>query len=491
LSKKVEKMRRNILIGIFLALLGMAVSGCSDFGGDNSLEPYEHELHIDLDESDILDDTDAISSTPPEQFTGLFVSRVLYESDREDAQRSLKLSSRNVSRDPLTVLYDISEDAELWLMPTVRRSSKEISFENTWNIKKYSTEEDGSFLIPHEDLPNSTFVIFVMNIPDGGNPEVIGFMSLEAEGGDPVIEFPPAEKLKGVITFGYVSLDDADYYGQSQMNLADNEEAFTPEVFEQLSKDVIIHNAALMALNVLWNTDDRIYYSPSMGISYGHQKDAQVQDSSDVRWRDAEIRIYSHDTTSQVGLFRPDGEQVGDFVTSYGNSSVKWAFSISMDELNAYATPRNIWQLRKNDPQRTIIALFDLSVAIITDSLGNPIIPLIDPAITTITDGETIETLDMNWYYFGKDGTTRHTLTDAEQLDRLLKKSEFWFQGFSAEDDYYETYMFREAGNQGLGGMIGDLIQITDISPALQETEFFDSMGYSFGLYGVEVRNER
>jgi hypothetical protein len=51
--------------------------------------------------------------------------------------------------------------------------------------------------------------------------------------------------------------------------------------------------------------------------------------------------------------------------------------------------------------------------------------------------------------------------------------------------------MFREAGNQGFGGMTGDLIQITNISPALQETEFFDNMGYSFGLYGVEVRNER
>jgi len=246
-----------------------------------------------------------------------------------------------------------------------------------------------------------------------------------------------------------------------------------------------------MALNVLWNTNNRFYYSPSIGISYVYQKDAQVQVSSDVRWENVGISIHSHDTTSQVGLFRPDGEQVGDFVTSDGsNSSVKWAFSISMDEFNAYATPRSIWQLRKNDPQRTIIALFDLSVAIITDSFGNPIIPMIDPSITTITDGDTIETLDMNWYYFGKDGITRYTLTDAEQLDRLLKKSDFWFQGFSAEDDHYETYMFREAGTQGFGGMTGDLIQITNISPALQETEFFDNMGYSFGLYGVEVRNE-
>jgi hypothetical protein len=484
-------MRIHILIGIVLSLFVVALSGCSDVGGGNSVEPFGYELNIDLDESNIVVDTNAISSTPPRQFRGLFVSRVLYESDRENTQRSLKLSSRTVSRDPLTVLYDISEDAELWLMPTERRSSKEISFENTWNIKKYSAQEDGSFLIPYEDLPNSTFVIFVMNIPDGGNPEVIGFMSLEAEGGDPVIEFPPAEKLTGVITFGYVSLDDADYYGQSQMNLTDNEEAFTPEIFEQLSNDVIIHNAALMALNVLWNTNNRFYYSPSIGISYVYQKDAQVQVSSDVRWENVGISIYSHDTTSQVGLFRPDGEQVGDFVTSYGNSSVKWAFSISMDEFNAHATPRSIWQLRKNDPQRTIIALFDLSVAIITDSFGNPIIPMIDPSITTITDGDTIETLDMNWYYFGKDGVTRHTLTDAEQLDRLLKKSDFWFQGFSTEDDHYETYMFREAGNQGFGGMTGDLIQITNISPALQETEFFDNMGYSFGLYGVEVRNER
>jgi hypothetical protein len=39
--------------------------------------------------------------------------------------------------------------------------------------------------------------------------------------------------------------------------------------------------------------------------------------------------------------------------------------------------------------------------------------------------------------------------------------------------------------------MEGDLIHISDISPALQEAEFFDNMGYSFGLYGIEVLNER
>jgi hypothetical protein len=484
-------MEKKVLFVIILTLLVMSLSGCFEFGaGPSSVGPFEHELRIDLNESDIVEDADAISSTPPEQFSGLYVSRVLYESDQVASQRALHPLGKNVSRDSLTNLYDISENAELWLMPTARSNNTQIAFENTWNIKKYSPEEDHSFLIPYEDLPNSTFVIFVMNIPDEGTPEVIGFMSLEAEEGDPVIEFPPADKLTGVVSFGYVSLDDADYYGKSQQNLADNEESFTPEAFEELSEDVIIHNAALMALNVLWNTDDRIYYSPSIGISYRYQKDAQVLDSSDVRWGNAEIRIYSHDTSTEVGLFRPDGEQVGDFVTSYGNSSVKWAFPISMDEFNDYATPRDIWQLRKNDEQRTIIALFDLSVAIITDSLGNPIIPLIDPLITNSSDGQKIDTLDMSWYYFGKDGTTRHALTDAEQLDRLLK-SEFWFQGFSTEDNYYETYMFREAGNQGFGGMEGDLIHITDISPALQEAEFFDNLGYSFGLYGIEVLNER
>lgn len=146
-------MRIHILIGIVLSLFVVALSGCSDVGGGNSVEPFGYELNIDLDESNIVVDTNAISSTPPRQFRGLFVSRVLYESDRENTQRSLKLSSRTVSRDPLTVLYDISEDAELWLMPTERRSSHEISFENTWNIKKYSAQEDGSYLIPYEDLP--------------------------------------------------------------------------------------------------------------------------------------------------------------------------------------------------------------------------------------------------------------------------------------------------------------------------------------------------
>lgn len=476
-------MRKSIFVSIMLILLVLPIIGCFEYDSGSAVGPYNHELHINIDESNLVDNADEIDSTPPEGFSGLYVSRILYEDTQDSTHRAL-------SRDSFPLLYDISENVELWVMPTEKYNGKQIDPSNTNNIEKFYPQNDGSFLIGKEKLPTTTFVIFVMNIPEEGSPEVIGFMSLETEDGDPVIEFPPSHELTGTITFGYVSLDDADYYSNAQKTLTDNQTAFTSEVFEALSEDVKIYNAALMALNVLWNTDYSNYYSPAIVVSYMYQEDAVIQTSSDIEWNAIEIQIYSHDTTTKMGLFRPDGVQVGEFKSSYGaNSSVKWSFRISADDFNTHAKPREMWQLRKDDSQRTIIALFDLSVAIMKDAMGNPIIPLIDPKMTLKSDGTTISTLEMNWYHFDKNGENKQKLTDADQLDRLLIKSEYWFQGSSKAANTYVTYMFRDGKNNNIGGMKGDLNSITDISPHLQESEFFDNMGYNFGLYGIEVFN--
>ncbi|MDY0290524.1 MAG: hypothetical protein RBR15_17005 [Sphaerochaeta sp.] len=485
-------MKKHVFTAMGFTLVLITLLGCSMPHTGITIDMPDYTLHIDLQESTVVTNLASVSSDPPAGFSGLYVSRVLYETDRAVAKASFsKLSSKDVSRDLPTTLYDISENVQLWLMTTRRDGDEPIASENTRTIKKYTTNENGEFLIPGRDLPEYTFVIFVMNLPEEGNPEVIGFLALEAAEGDPIIEFPPASAISGTVKFGYVSLEDSSYYSKAQWDLSENQEAFTADIFEAMTQDVIIHNAALMALNVLANTQGGTRYTPSIGISYFYDDDTHPASSSDICWGNAEIRVYSHDTTSTVGLFRPDGVQVGKYVASYGsNSSAKWSFTLSLSDLKQFANPREIWLLRKEDG--TIIAQFDLSIAILTDSLGNPIIPLIAPTtVISASDQESIETLEMNWYYFEPDGVTKHPLTNLSQINRFVDKNTFWFQGKSkADNNHFESYLFRKAGTGGFGGMQGDLMHITDISPLLTEDCFFVNMGYDFSLYTIEVWNK-
>lgn len=243
-----------------------------------------------------------------------------------------------------------------------------------------------------------------------------------------------------------------------------------------------------MALNVLINTFENEYYCPSIHLVYEFSE-VTPQNANAIVWRDVEIQVYSQDTTSTMGLFNPDGVQVGTNITSYGSgSAAKWAFTIPMDTFKMYCEPGNFWELRLDDGT-TILAEFDLSVAILYDENGVPIIPI--PKLDVVYDSDTsiVESVTFNWFYFGSDGTTTYNLTDSEQVNRIIGYDEFCMQDYQDNDaSSLTSYMFREPNPEHptAGGMQGDLITAHTLLPGIIEANIFNDMSYSFGLNGVQ-----
>lgn len=471
-----KKMR----FALILCAAAVLLTSCPEPKPESSLyEMMGIEPEITLDAGAEVENPDGLSSEAPLSVEdGLYVLRILYGSQR---------SSRG---EVSSSLFDISEGCEIWVMPTRHGSTDPIDPCVIREIDKFYPDAQGSFTIPKAELPNdSRFVVFVIHPSETGTPEFLGFLTL-ADGDDTqIIEFPPATELEEVISFGYTAFDGEDLRSSSQRSLGENEGSFSTDAFKELSEDVILHNAALMAVNVLMNSHEvspevMEYYRPNIGVGYRYDEAATVESSDDIEWMDLGIAIYSHDTASTAGLFRPDGVQVGSYITSYGtNSSVKWAFTISREEFEQYAQPRELWRLKTTD--NVVLAEFDLSVMMPLDDRGNPIIPLMSMSVDPKTeDPSLIDSVDFDWFYFSPDGTTKNRLTDADQLDRLLDGDDFWFQKSGV------TYMLGRnytAEQPGAGGMEGDLTRIDSFAPDFPVSAFFQNFGYHFSLYNIEV----
>jgi hypothetical protein len=245
-----------------------------------------------------------------------------------------------------------------------------------------------------------------------------------------------------------------------------------------------------MALNVLLNSNGIEFYCPSKDLKYEIAKDETLLIANDNSWRNIEIRVYSHDNISTVGLFTPGGTQVGSDLASYGSgSATKWAFTIPMDTFKMYSESGNFWELRLNDGT-TVLAEFDLSVAILCDENGVPIIPIPEPDIVYDSATSIVESVTFNWFYFGLDGTTKYNLTDSDQVSRIIGYDEFCMQGYEGNNGSSNliSYMFREPNPEypKAGGMKGNLITAHTLRPEIIKDNLFNDMSYSFGLNGIQ-----
>lgn len=396
-------------------------------------------------------------------------------------------SSRSVIDNETTLA---NEHIELWLMPTIRGNDEPIAHWNVYSIKKFSMLPDGSYEIPLEEFPESTSVVFIVDTEAPDDFEVLGFLTLKIDDNHSIIEFPPRSEITGTIEFGEVEISDVTtYLSSSEKTLEDNEGAFNENALERLQQDVIFQNASLMAVNVLKNTDFNgveDYFAVSISIEYFTELDRAINTSSDVIWEPLGIDIYSNNNSARASLFTPNGENLhgeGVFVNAFGpQSAVQWGVRIPLEKFNEEAKPRELWQLRSENGQ--VLAEFDLSVAMLTDDSGYPIIPLVSPTYEEVDSN--IEILNFNWFHFMPDGTTRVELDNQSALDRIIGKQEFWFQKNSnTHEEITVTYMYREPGEGGFGGMNGDIVTSYDFVPSLPVDRFYKnmSMGYRFTLF--------
>ncbi len=382
---------------------------------------------------------------------------------------------------------DQLQDVELWLMPTERGHDEPIKYSNVNKIKKFSVLMDGSYTILYEELPETTFVVFIVDISNQIDPVPVGFLGLESDDGNYIVEFPSRELIPGTVEFGMVSLDAMQsYVGTSSKTLSDNSGAFNASMYEELQRLAVFNNIALSAINLLENTNSSQYYAIHVGVEYRHTLGKQVASSKDVDWHTIGINVYSHDTNSTAAMFSPMGEQLSPFSPAQENSAVKWFTTIDWEKFKTLAQPRYLWELRTERGE--VLAQFDLSVMIPTDIEGYPIIPLVDPTITTKDNGENVDVLQFGWYCFAPDGTTKIPLEEPALLRRLLMTGEII--GLSM-DVRGGTYMYRTMGPGGCFGMQGDdeLITAHSFAPDFPVSSYTDfvQLGYSFALVGCHV----
>ena len=379
---------------------------------------------------------------------------------------------------------------ELWVMPLYTGSDEPIAHSSVYELKKYQAAEDGSYEIPMEEIPNTAFVIFIVETNDTTDYDVLGFLSLSVDEATALTTFPNPEEIIDTVEFGIVELmGDSSYSSFSDNTLTDNRSAFTSATFDELHENVVLHNTGQMALNVLLNTnpDPEVndYYAIDLRMSYRTQLGSSVQNSAQVDWAsDVKLRIYSSDTTSKASLFTPDGTNLkgaGVFVDPNGEyNAVQYEFPISFEDFKTHAQPEQFWELR--DDSDTVLASFDMSVAMLLDDQDYPIIPITEPTYTLDEGGAVIDTVDFNWFYFESDGTTKHELTDPVLLEDIIGKTEFYLQTNSTNP--VVTYMYREPGTGGNGGMEGDVATAYSFSPTLTKTAFQNvSCGYRFTLF--------
>lgn len=431
---------------------------------------------------DFLLDSYHQPSNEPELTGGAYITniRITDSGNKQAASRSVTNIKNN----------QVNEEIELWLMPTVRGNNEPIAHWNAFRIKKFSVLDDGSYEIPLVEFPDSTSVVFIVDAENPDNFDVLGFLTLKIDEENSIIEFPPRSEITGAVEFGEVEIADlSTYLSNSEKTLEDNEASFSENSLEQLQQDVIFQNASLMSVNVLNNTDlNEIedYYAVSIRIEYFTELDKEIHNSSDVIWGSLEIDIYSSNNSAKASIFTPDGENLnGDevFVEAIGpQSAVQWFVRIPLDKFTEQAEPRKLWELR--DEYGQVLAAFDLSVAMLTDNSNYPIIPLVSPTYEEI--GTDIELLNYNWFYFLPDGTTRIELESQSVLERIIGKKEFFLQMDSnSNEEITATYMYRDHGEGGAGGMNGNIATSYDFIPELPVERFNKnmSMGYRFTLF--------
>lgn len=453
---------RNILKVSVMFLFVFLLQGCNFLGNDYRLWP---------------------NGSQPTLTGSAYISPSIRIVESGDSRTISRLVTNGADR-------QVNENIELWLMPTVRGNDEPIAHWNVYNIKKFSMLPDGSYEIPLDEFPNSTSVVFIVDTEDPDDFEVLGFLTLKIDDNHSIIEFPPRSEITGTIEFGEVEIADVTtYLSSSEKTLEDNEGSFNENTLEHLQQDVIFQNASLMAVNVLKNTDFNgveDYFAVSISIEYFTELDGVINNSSDVIWEPLGIDIYSNNNSTSASLFTPDGENLhgeGVFVNAFGpQSAVQWGVRIPLEKFIEQAEPRKLWQLRAESGQ--VLAEFDLSVAILTDNSGYPIIPLVSPTYEEVDSN--IELLNFNWFHFMSDGTTRIELENQSILDRIIGKQEFFFQkNRNTDEEITVTYMYRDPGEGGVGGMKGDIATSYDFVPALPVERFHKnmSMGYRFTLF--------
>ena len=443
---------KRMLVVLGILMLVFSLVGCDDafslLGNDESTTPEESESKF------IIDAIQNTSTSPPE--------------------RALRTSTR-----------DTEEVYELWLMPTRRGPNEPIMHENMSGLKKFQAMEDGSYYIPISEFPNyCSSVVFIMQVSPDNSQELVGFLSLKIDESTQVIEFPSSEDMLSDVAFGVVTVSEDSYIATSQYSLDENGDSFTEATYLALQQNAIANNFALMALNILGNTHEEHFYAPSLSFSYSRD------DASDVNWGTIGVRVYSDDHESIAALFDPEGTRISSsYRIGYGvNSSVQWSARLSLSEFLQLATKDNIWTLKTED--ETQLAAFDLSVALVMDDEGNPIIPCIDPTYAVKEDDPSlVDRIDMNWFYYELDGTTKHPITPDSPIASLIEESSLYMD--IQVDENYGTYMLRSRGSGGAFGMEGDIFSLSNFDRPLAVSELGKlSIGYRFTFYDCNTKWE-
>ncbi len=404
---------------------------------------------------------------------GSFFVEAIQRNRSVSGQRSLQGSSRD-----LEAVY------ELWVMPTRRGWNEPIMHENVSGLKKFQAGEGGAFEIPIAEFPNyCSSVVFIVQLFPDNSQELVGFLSLKIDESSQVIEFPSSEEMIRDVSFGVVTVSDDSYIATSQYSLEENGDSFTEATYLALQQNAIANNFALMALNILANTHEEHFYAPSLSFSYARD------DARDVNWGTIDVRVYSDDYESEAALFDPEGTMLSSgYTLGYGaDSAVQWNAGLSLSEFLQHATKDNMWTLKREDG--TQLAAFDLSVALVMDNEGNPIIPCIDPTyVVKEDDPSLVERINMNWFYYDLDGTTKHPITEESPIASLIDES-FLSMDVLVSGDGFGTYMIRSRGSGMIFGMDGDIFSLSNFDRPLSVSDLeYLSIGYRFTFYDCNTQ---
>lgn len=392
--------------------------------------------------------------------------------DGINATASRSSSSRGLSS------RDSIETFELWLMSTRRGWDEPISHHNVASLKRFAVSDEGAYEIALSEFPErDPSVVFIVRL-SGANTEVMGFLSLKVDETQYVLEFPPRTEMTGDVVFGMVSVSEDSYVATSERSLEDNAESFSRTTLQSLQQQALTSNLALMAINILANTHEEIYYAPSLVFKY------DLGDSTS--WGFVDLYVFSNDYTSKAALFTPQGVNMnysGDYKEGYGpQSSVQWSVRLPLQDFLAKSKKGEMWELK--DEQGVVLAAFDFSIALVLEEEGNPIIPCIEPTYTVQADNPLlVDTLSFNWFSMGLDGTTKNPITDEDQLARMVSKNMIHMD-LHTGDSSRGTYMFRTPGEGGAFGMEGSLMEATNFNKPLKVADLYKlTIGYRYTFY--------
>nr|WP_319472958.1 hypothetical protein [uncultured Sphaerochaeta sp.] len=408
--------------------------------------------------------------------------------DGTETERFFISSIEEVNPSTRDLPTDSDEDPfELWVMPTRRGYNEVIRHENAQNIKRFVVQNTDEYTIPIDEFPvNDPSVVFIMRQTDGGEYEVVGFLSLQIDEDTAVLEFPPSSEMNGEIAFGTVTVSENSYIASSTQTLANNSNCFSNDTYLELQQDAMAQNLVLMAINVLWNTHSSHYYAPALMFTYN------MNETNSIDWGVLELLVYSNDYSSKAALFDPQGRMLGEsqaYRLGYGQqSSVQWSDQIDIETFFSSANKGALWGLIDEDAGQ--LAAFDFSMTIVKDDEGNPIIPCIDPTyVVKEDDPSLVDRIDMNWFYYDLDGTTKHPITSGSPIASLIEETSLYMDIHTEEDN--GTYMIRSRGSGGAFGMEGDIFSLTNFDRELAVSELGDlSIGYRFTFYNCNTQWE-